>query len=143
MAVSGAGRAHKPSRSQAISTLLSLGSFLHQLLHAVGLRPLNCASDSRLPGSVVFREAFLCVDVDVHISHVTLACVFVAKGGTTSSSGTVGKLAVEQVWGCGHHPYGAHGQATAGGAESAGQRWRVTVPAGVLQCWEYVPASGC
>ncbi len=74
-------------------------SFLHQLLYAVGLSPLNPASDSRLPSSAVFREAFLCVDVDFRIAHVTLACVFAAEGGRTSSSGTVGELAIEQVFG--------------------------------------------
>ncbi len=89
----------KPSGSRARSTLLSLGSFLHQLLHVVSLGPLNTGLDSRLPGSAVFREAFPRVDINVCISHVMLACVFVAEGRTTSSSGTISELAIEQVFG--------------------------------------------
>ena len=74
-----------------------LGSFPHRLLHAVALGPLNPTSDRRLSSSAVFRKAFPCVDVDS--SHVTLACVFVVEGGTTSSSGTIGELVVERVFG--------------------------------------------
>ncbi len=89
---------HTNPVSVKLEKLLSLGAFRHQLLHAVCLGPLNPASHSRLPSSAVFRGAFPCVDVHFSISHVTLACVFVAEGGTTSSSGTVGELTVEQVF---------------------------------------------
>ncbi len=63
------------------------------------LAPLNPASDSRLPSSAVYRKAFPCIDVDFRISHVMLACGFVAEDGTTSISGTIDELSVNQVFG--------------------------------------------
>ena len=84
--------------TNAVAVELEVLSFRLALFCTSCFMRLASAPSTPFPGSAVFLEAFPCVDVDVRISHVTLACVFVAKGGMTSSSGTIGKLTVEQVF---------------------------------------------
>ena len=119
VAASGASRAHEPRGSRE-ELAFRLAPFCTSYSMWLALAP-----------SILLRTAdFQALPSSARLSHV-LMLIFASlmsrcsRGWDDASSGIIG------------------GPATADGAVSAEQRWRVTLLIRVVQCWEYIPASRC